>query len=157
MKKQAKKSTKSGVDYSKVLGGTLAGVGIVIIALLVAILYKELRDEKKYMISYRSDDKLAESIVEQSELDKNIVAVEVDDEVKTVDTSKYIKVEEALGIALESAGLTKDQVWDIDVELEQKFGQVVFEVSFDAGQYEYEYYINAENGEVVKSFKEIDR
>ena len=157
MKKQAKKTTKSGVDYSKVMGGTLAGIGIVILALLAMILFKEMRDEKKYTISYRSDDKLAEKIVEQSELDKNMVVVDIDDEVGAVDTNKYIKVEEALDIALKSAGLTKNDVWDIDVELERKFGQMVFEVSFDAGQYEYEYYINAESGEVVKSFKEIDR
>ena len=154
---KAKKQVKSGVDYSKVMGGTLAGIGIVILALLAMILFKEIRDEKKYTISYRSDDKLAEKIVEQSELDKNMVIVDVDDDAKPVDASKYIKVEEALDIALKSAGLTKNDVWDIDVELERKFGQMVFEVSFDAGQYEYEYYINAESGEVVKSFKEIDR
>ena len=42
------------------------------------------------------------------------------------------------------------------MELERKFGKMVFEVSFDAGQYEYEIYVNAESGEIVKSFRELD-
>ena len=153
-KGKSKKSVAAGVDYSKVIGGMLAGIGIVIIALLAVILAKTLRDEKKYTISYHSDDKLAPQIVEGSELPTSAVIV---DENVVVDTSNYIAVEKALDLALANAGLTREQVWDIDVELERKFGKMVFEVSFDAGQYEYEYYVDAENGEIVKSFKEIDR
>ena len=152
---KGKKVTKTGVDYSKVIGGILAGIGVVIIALLAVILAKTLRDEKKYTISYHSDDKLASEIIEQSEVVGDLV--EFEDEVKPIDTSKYIKLEKALEIALDSAGLTRSEVWDVDIELERKFGQVVFEVSFETGQYEYEYYINAESGAIVKSFKEIDR
>ena len=152
---KGKKVTKTGVDYSKVIGGILAGIGVVIIALLAVILAKTLRDEKKYTISYHSDDKLASEIIEQSEVVGDLV--EFEDEVKPIDTGKYIKLEKALEIALDSAGLTRSEVWDVDIELERKFGQVVFEVSFETGQYEYEYYINAESGAIVKSFKEIDR
>ena len=153
MKKQTKKVTTAGVDYSKVVGGALVVVGIIVVVLLVAILAKTFRDEKKYTISYHSDDKLAEQILEQSELPTNAV---IADEEVVVDTSNYITIEKALALALEGAGLARENVWDIDVELEKKFGQIVYEVSFDAGQYEYEYYINAETGEIIKSFKEID-
>ena len=150
---KAKKQAKAGVDYSKVIGGALVVVGVVVIALLAVILAKTLRDEKKYTISYRSDDKLAPQIVEGDELPTSAVIV---DENVIVDTSNYITVEKALDLALSNAGLKREQVWDIDVELERKFGQMVFEVSFDAGQYEYEIYVNAESGEIVKSFKELD-
>lgn len=152
-KGKTKKTVAAGVDYSKVIGGTLVVVGVVVLALLAVILAKTLRDEKKYTISYHSDDKLAPQIVGGDELPTSAVIV---DEGVVIDTSKYITVEKALDLALSSAGLTREQVWDIDVELERKFGQMVFEVSFDAGQYEYEIYINAESGEIVKSFKEID-
>lgn len=152
-KGKTKKTVAAGVDYSKVIGGTLVVVGVVVLALLAVILAKTLRDEKKYTISYHSDDKLAPQIVEGDELPTSAVIV---DEGIVVDTSKYITIEKALDLALSSAGLTREQVWDIDVELERKFGQMVFEVSFDAGQYEYEVYVNAESGEIVKSFKEID-
>ena len=154
MKKEAKKTKKSSFDYSKAIGIGLGAIGIVIIALLSVVIAKEMRDDKKYVISYRSDDKLAEEIVDNSEFDANIVT---DKNSNSIDTSKYIAVEKALDVALNNAGLTREHVWDIDVELERKFGQMVFEVTFDAGQYEYEYYINAESGEIVKSFKEIDR
>ncbi|MBR2543670.1 PepSY domain-containing protein [Candidatus Saccharibacteria bacterium] len=154
MKKEAKKTKKSSFDYSKAIGIGLGAIGIVIIALLSVVIAKEMRDDKKYVISYRSDDKLAEEIVDKSEFDANIVT---DKNSNSIDTSKYIAVEKALDVALNNAGLTRENVWDIDVELERKFGQMVFEVTFDAGQYEYEYYINAESGEIVKSFKEIDR
>ncbi|MBR5939134.1 PepSY domain-containing protein [Candidatus Saccharibacteria bacterium] len=152
-KGKTKKSVEAGVDYSKVIGVGLGVIGLVVVALLIVILAKTLRDEKKYMISYHSDDKLAPQIVEGDELPTSAVIV---DEGIVVDTSKYITVEKALDAALKSAGLTREQVRDIDVELERKFGQMVFEVSFDAGQYEYEYYVNAESGEIVKSFKGLD-
>ena len=155
VKSKAKKQTKAGVDYPKAIGLGFVGIGLMmIILLLVAILAKEIQRDKKYVISYRSDDKLAEEIVNKSELGGTVV--EVDEEVAPADTSNYITVEEALDLALANAGLKREQVWDIDVELERKFGQVVFEVSFDAEQYEYEIYINAESGEIVKSFKEIN-
>ena len=154
-KAKAKKQVKAGVDYPKAIGLGLVGLGLMmIILLLVAILAKGIQRDKQYVISYRSDDKLAEEIVNKSEL--NGTVVEVDEEVVAADTSNYITVEKALDLALANAGLKREQVWDIDVELERKFGQVVFEVSFDAGQYEYEIYINAESGEIVKSFKEIN-
>lgn len=150
MRKQTKK--QAGIDYSKAIGGGLIAVGLVIIALLVAILVKTLRDEKKYTISYRSNDKLAEQMVEQSGLGVN----EVVDEDIVIDAEKYITIERALDIALSNVGASRGSVLDIDVELDYKFGQVVYEVSFDYDQYEYEYYINAESGEIVKSFKELD-
>lgn len=155
MTKAKKQVKKAGVDYSKAIGGALVVVGIVILALLTVVLAKTLRDEKKYTISYHSDDKLAPQIVEGDELPTSAVIV---DEGVVVDTSNYITVEKALDLALSHEGLTREQVWDIDVELERKFGQMVFEVSFETGQYEYEVYINAENGEVVKSFisRELD-
>ena len=151
MKKQTKKVTKAGVDYSKVIGGGLIVIGLAMIALLTVVLVKILRDEKKYTISYHSDDKLAEQIIEQSTLDGTAIG-----DTEIIEVTNYITVEKALDIALDSAGLERSNVWDIDVELEHKFGQIVYEVSFDAGQYEYEYYINAETGEIIKSFKEID-
>lgn len=151
---KAKKQVKSGVDYSiaiRAIGGALVVVGVAVI--ILAAVNLALRDEKKYTISYHSDDKLAPQIVEGDELPTSVVIV---DEGIVVDTSKYITIEKALDAALKSAGLTREQVRDIDVELERKFGQMVFEVSFDAGQYEYEYYVNAESGEIVKSFKGLD-
>lgn len=138
-----------------ILNAGLIVIGLEIVVILVIVLAKTLRNEqisKQYTISYHSDDKLAEQIIEQSELDGGLI---IDDDM-IIRPEEYIAIEKALAIALENVGANRDLVWDIDIELERKFGQVVYEVSFSYEKYEYEYYINAKSGEIIKSFKEID-
>lgn len=155
-KTKAKAKTKNKqpveVDYSKFIGVGIILIGAIIIALLIVLLTKTFMDEKKYTISYHSNDKLAEQVVEQSELDGDIIA----EENISYSPEKYIAVDKALDIALENIGVGREAVWDIEVELDYKFGQVVYEVSFNYDRYEYEYYINAESGAIIKSFKEIE-
>ena len=43
-----------------------------------------------------------------------------------------------------------------DIELDYKYGKKVYEVSFDYQYHEYEYYIDASNGDIVHFFKERD-
>ena len=144
-KAKSKKLAKTTTDYSKIIGGSLVVIGLVIIALLVAVLAKTIDND---------DDKFEKKVVvTQNEVLDNATV----EETKTVvDAKNYITTEEALSVALKNSGFSQQDVWDVDIELEKKFGQMVFEVNFNAGQYEYEYYVNAENGEIVKSFKEID-
>lgn len=83
---------------------------------------------------------------------------------ENIDTTEdnYISEQEALSIALQDADLQAtdiyniDVIYDVDVELDYKFGQMVYEVEFSYHQYEYEYYIDAESGEIIKSFLEMD-
>ena len=56
----------------------------------------------------------------------------------------YISKEKALSIALESAKLNQNDIYDISV----------YEIDFDYQRYEYEYYIDATSGEILHSFKE---
>lgn len=69
---------------------------------------------------------------------------------------KYITKEKALEIALTNAQINQNDIYDIEVELDYKYSQTVYEVNFNYQKYEYEYYINAENGKILKSFREID-
>lgn len=64
--------------------------------------------------------------------------------------------QEAIAIALAHAGLTSDQVRDLDAELDKERGVVYYEVDFESGAYEYEYEIHAETGAILKSEKERD-
>lgn len=152
----AKGKVEARAEYLKIiLNAGLIVVGLLIVIILVIVLAKTLRNEqisKQYTISYHSNDKLAEQIIEQSELDGDLII----DEDLVIRPEEYIAIEKALAIALENVGANRDSVWDIDIELERKFGQVVYEVSFNYEKYEYEYYINAKSGEIIKSFKEID-
>lgn len=70
--------------------------------------------------------------------------------------AKRLTKEEAQAIALSHAGLTADQVCDLEVEADREKGVPLFEVDFEADGYEYEYEIHAETGEILKSHKERD-
>ncbi len=73
-----------------------------------------------------------------------------------LNSSEYIGSESAKAKALEHAGLSASEVRELEVELEHRLNSVVYEVSFDAAGYEYDYTINATSGEVVSSKKERD-
>ena len=71
-------------------------------------------------------------------------------------TKDYITKDKAIDIALKHAGLKKNAVYELDAELDYKYGQKVYEVDFEYKEHDYEYFINAESGKIVKSFKELD-
>ena len=64
--------------------------------------------------------------------------------------------EEAAAIALAHAGLTGEQVRDLDVERDDERGIPRYEVDFEADGWEYEYEIHAVSGEILYTEKERD-
>ena len=68
----------------------------------------------------------------------------------------YIGKDAALSAALKAAGLSKDQVKNIEIELDYEHGVMVYEVEFDRGFDEYSYDIDAKTGEVVAYDNEIN-
>ncbi len=70
-------------------------------------------------------------------------------------SKSYIGRDAALSAALKAAGLTKDQVKNIEIKLDNENGIMVYEVEFDRGYDEYEYDINAKTGAVVAYNNEI--
>ena len=64
---------------------------------------------------------------------------------------KKIGKDIALQTALDHAGLTADQVTDIDIELERSTGSSWYEVDFESGSFEYEYKVDAFTGEILAS------
>ncbi len=70
---------------------------------------------------------------------------------------QYIGAERAKEIALTHAQVDVADVWDLEAELEAEKGKLVYEVSFDCGDYEYDYEIDAQSGEIVKSKKKEDK
>ena len=65
--------------------------------------------------------------------------------------NKKIGKDAALQAALEDAGLTSNDVVDIDIELERSIKSAWYEVSFESGRTEYEYRINAYTGEILSA------
>ncbi len=69
---------------------------------------------------------------------------------------EYIGAEKAGSIALDSAGYAKSDVYDFECELDTEHGTVVYDVSFDADGYDYDFEIDAVTGYVHHSGKEPD-
>ena len=63
---------------------------------------------------------------------------------------------QALAIALEHAGLTKEQLDFSNVHLDRDDGRWVYEIEFREGRTEYEYAVNASSGKIVDYDKDWD-
>lgn len=72
---------------------------------------------------------------------------------KTTAAAKITK-EEAKAAALDHAGLAEKEISRFKAELDKERNVLVYEIEFDAGKFEYEYEVNAENGKVIKGEKE---
>lgn len=70
--------------------------------------------------------------------------------------NNYLSKEEALNIALNNEKINQSDIHDLSVELDYKYNQTVYEIDFNYMEFEYEYYIDAVNGEIIHSFKERD-
>ena len=71
----------------------------------------------------------------------------------TVQDIGYAK---AKSIALNHAGVSESKAYDMDIELDDEDGKLVYEVEFKSGNMEYDYEIDAASGAVLKHEAELD-
>ncbi len=69
---------------------------------------------------------------------------------QSVQTAAKLTADEALDIALQQAGVTRDSIRDLENQLDRDNGILVYEIDFESGNTEYSYDINAETGAVVE-------
>ena len=62
----------------------------------------------------------------------------------------------AKSIALNHAGVSENQAYDMEIELDDEDGKLVYEIEFKSGNMEYDYEINAATGAILKHEAEID-
>ena len=62
----------------------------------------------------------------------------------------------AKSIALNHAGVSENEAYDMDIELDNEDGILVYEVEFKSGNMEYDYEINAATGAILKHESELD-
>ncbi len=79
-----------------------------------------------------------------------------DEDFQGTPTGCKITKEDAIMSAITHAGLPETAVYDIECELDKKFGVMYYEVEFEAEGYEYEYTIDVETGEVLTHSKTRD-
>ena len=63
---------------------------------------------------------------------------------------KYISRDDAIAIALKDADLTRDQVRDLEAELDRDDGTVHYDVDFEKDNKEYDYEIDAVTGAILR-------
>jgi len=70
--------------------------------------------------------------------------------------SSDIGYAKAKSVALNHAGVSEGKAYDMDIELDDEDGTLVYEVEFKSGNMEYSYEINAATGAILKHEAELD-
>lgn len=70
--------------------------------------------------------------------------------------AKALSAEEAKAIALKHAGLTEEEVTGLRSEYDVERGIPEWDIDFRSGDWDYDYEVHAETGEIRKSEKEFD-
>ena len=73
-----------------------------------------------------------------------------------IENVKTLTRDEAIEIALKDAGLTKNQIHDLDAELDHDNGILHYDVDFEKDNKDYDYEIDAASGKILRSEKERD-
>ena len=71
-------------------------------------------------------------------------------------TAQDIGYAKAKSIALNHAGVSENEAYDMDIELDDEDGILVYEVEFKSGNMEYDYEINAATSAILKHESELD-
>lgn len=85
----------------------------------------------------------------------NIQSGENSPEDPSANSQATITADEAKAIALDHAGFSEGEVYDFESELDHERGTLVYEISFENKNVDYEYIIDATTGEILHS--EVDR
>ena len=62
----------------------------------------------------------------------------------------------AKSVALNHAGVSEGKAYDMDIELDDEDGRLIYEVEFKSGGREYSYEIDASSGAILKHEAELD-
>ncbi len=84
----------------------------------------------------------------------SIISSQMSDTLNSVTNESLITRERAIEIALENAGVKRENAYDLDAELDYELNRNYWEVDFDAGEYEYSYDIDAKTEKIINSHKE---
>ena len=72
------------------------------------------------------------------------------------EAAQSIGYAKAKSIALNHAGVSESKAYDMDIELDDEDGTLVYEVEFKSGNMEYDYEIDAASGTILKHEAELD-
>ena len=67
-----------------------------------------------------------------------------------------LTADEALDVALREAGLGKNEIRELENNLDRENGILVYDIEFKSGNTEYSYDINAQTGEIIDREKDLN-
>lgn len=123
--------------------------------LINKIINAGMKDSKGNAYTFDSLSKLSINELNLLLASKNVVLDKVSS-TGTTNESQFIGGEKAKEIAFASARVTATSVTNLEVELDCDDGILIYEVEFNAGRNEYEYDINAKDGNIVKSSIDVN-
>ena len=123
--------------------------------LINKIINAGMKDSKGNAYTFDSLSKLSINELNLLLASKNVVLDKVSS-TGTTNESQFIGGEKAKEIAFASAGVIAASVTNLQVELDCDDGILIYEVEFNAGRNEYEYDINAKDGNIVKSSIDVN-
>ena len=103
-----------------------------------------------------------EELAKLSVNELNLIISNPKNDVKDVESTgkvtagAYIGEEKANQIAFSHASVSEESVVEVEVEIDYEHHAMVYEVEFSSGNTDYEYYIDAISGEILKNEKEYD-
>lgn len=114
-----------------------------------------------YDYDYHIDAYTGSILLSEKEPEKKVPAAsnEADpkpEEVVSADTKEKISADKAKSIAFDHAKVKAADVRDLDVELDNEKGTLIYEISFEAGSYDYDYDIDAFTGKIIHSEKDLE-
>ena len=140
------------LDINKILLPSLLVIIILLLLLIIVVFFKD-RDDLNYIKSNStSNNENINSIPD----DYNNSDLNNDNNDINDSSSDSISKQDALNVALKDINVKQEDIYDLDIELDYKYGQNVYEIDFNYGQYEYEYYVSVKDGKIIKAFRERD-
>ncbi|MBQ2812632.1 MAG: PepSY domain-containing protein [Clostridia bacterium] len=104
-----------------------------------------------------------EELAKLSVNELNLIISNPKNEVKEVATSgqasdkQYIGADKAKAAALNHVSLKEADIFDVEIDFDYEFGKMIYEVSFDTKNREYEIHVDALTGKIVTAHSEYDR
>ncbi len=80
--------------------------------------------------------------------------IDKDEDDDAVTDTVALDKDAAIGKALADAGLTREEVRELEAELERKKDVLFYEIEFETDAFEYEYKVSANDGTIIKANKE---
>ena len=80
---------------------------------------------------------------------QSVYAAQQENQSTPTQAATAVTREQAIEIALADAGLTREEIYDLEAEIDRDRGITHFDVDFEKGGRDYEYEIHAETGEIL--------